>query len=486
MLKFVSNKGGGEAVDIETAILAGYAPDGGLYIPEYLPQIPVEKLELWKQLSFKELAFKIASLFIDRSIVSAQELKSIIQNAYGTFEKEEVLPIRKMKSQDQTYIMELFYGSTLSFKDVGLSFLVNLVDFFLQRKQKRLSVIVATTGDTGPAAASYVAGKSSLDIWVLYPKGMITAEQERQMTTLTENNVHPVGVYNCEDGADDLDLVISKLYNNKVFKNKVNLSSVNSINWGRVMIQTVHYFYAYLQVADKIGEELSISVPSGAFGNLCAGGLARKMGLPIKNLIVANNKNDCLNRIFSKGIFSKEPIHETVSSAIDILIPLNFWRYLYFCVNKDSEKIKEWTDEFEKNGLVKFDESTFKAYSKGFLSRSVSDKDTLEIIKEVYDKEKYLMDPHTAVALAVANELRPKIGDHKIVCLATAHPVKFPAIILKALETDALPEATIHPSIERAKRLCQKSYTADHSHLEEALIHAMESQWEQNLKNSLR
>ncbi|MDB4292836.1 threonine synthase [Maribacter sp.] len=483
MLKYVSNKGGGEPVDIETAILNGYAPDGGLYVPEQLPQISFAQLEEWKQLSFKELAFEITSLFIDRSIVSAKELKTIIEGAYSTFEKETVLPIPKLKSQNDTYIMELFYGATLSFKDVGLSFLVNLVDFFLQRKQERLSVIVATTGDTGPAAASYVAGKSTLDVWVLYPKGLITDEQERQMTTLQQNNVHPVGVYNCADGGDDLDVVISKLYANQAFKNKVNLSSVNSINWGRVMIQTVHYFYGYFQVADTIGEALSMVVPSGAFGNLCAGGLARKMGLPIKNLVVANNKNGCLHRIFSEGLFSKQPIHETVSSAIDILIPMNFWRYLYFCIDKDAEKLKKWTEEFDHNGTVQFDEATFNAYKKGFLSRSVSDADTLGVIKEVFDAEGYLLDPHTAVSLVVANELSAAMEDHKVVCLATAHPAKFPAIIRQALGSESLPKAATHPSIENAKRQCQKGYTADHSHLEEALIHAMEKQWEQNREN---
>jgi len=282
MLKFVSNKGGGEAVDIETAILNGYAPDGGLYVPEHLPVISIEQLEQWKHLSYNELAFEILSLFIDRSIVSAEELKFIIENAYGTFEKEEVIPIRRLKSQKNTYIMELFYGSTLSFKDIGLSFLVNLVDFFLTRKQERLSLLVATTGDTGPATASYVAGKSTLDAWVLYPKEFITEEQERQMTTLHQENVHPVGVYNCPDGDADLDAVICKLFANQAFKDFVKLSSVNSINWGRVMIQTVHYFYGYLQIADKVGDAISMSVPSGAFGNLCAGGLARKMGLPVK------------------------------------------------------------------------------------------------------------------------------------------------------------------------------------------------------------
>lgn len=480
MLKYVSNKGGGAPVDIETAILNGYAPDGGLYVPEHLPQISHEQLEQWKHLSYKELAFEILSLFIDRSIVASAALKAIIEEAYGTFEKEEVIPISKLKSQRNIYMMELFYGSTLSFKDIGLSFLVNLVDFFLARKQKRLSLIVATTGDTGPAAASYVAGKPTLDAWVLYPKGLITQEQERQMTTLHHRNIHPVGVYNCPEGGDDLDAVIHKLYANQPFKDEVQLSSVNSINWGRVMIQTVHFFYGYLQIADTIGEELSMSVPSGGFGNLCAGGLARKMGLPITNLIVANNNNQCLNRIFREGFFSKEPIHESLSSAIDILIPMNFWRYLYFCVDKDPQKLKHWTEEFERNGIVHFDEASFNAYKKGFLSGSASDEQTMELIKEVFEAENYLLDPHTAVSLAVANSLSEEIGDHKIICLATAHPAKFPAVIQQSLACESMPNAATHPSIETASRQCQKGYTVDNSNLEAALLAAMRFNWEQN------
>ena len=480
MMKFVSNKGGGESVNIETAILNGYAPDGGLYVPEALPQISEKELAHWKDLSYNELAFEVVSLFIDRSIVSAQDLRSIIAEAYGTFEKEEVIPIPKLKSQENTYIMELFYGSTLSFKDVGLAFLVNLVDFFLKRKNKKLSIIVATTGDTGPAAASYIAGKSTMDAWVLYPKGMITEEQERQMTTLHHSNVHPVGVYNCPEGGDDLDVVIKKLYANRAFKEKVNLSSVNSINWGRILIQTVHYFYGYFQIADTIGEEICMSVPSGAFGNLCAGGLARKMGLPIKTFIAAQNKNECLKRIFNEGVFSMSPIYESVSSAIDILVPMNFWRYLYFCVDGDAQKVKHWMEEFDKNRMVRFDQETWEAYREGYLSASVTDEQTTAIIKEVFEAEGYLMDPHTAVALAVTNDLRAIIDDCKVIVLATAHPAKFPEIIQQSLGTESLPSDATHPSIEKAKGKAQKGYTADHSHLEVALLDAMENHWEQN------
>ena len=221
MIKFVSNKGGGIPVDFETAILDGFASDGGLYVPTELPKITLDQLKDWKELSYVDLAFEILSLCIDRSVISEIELKDLLQMAYAPFEKAEVIPLHELASRKDTYIMELFYGPTISFKDVGLAFLVNLVDFFLKRRNEFKSLIVATTGDTGPATAYFTAGKSNLSAWVLYPKGLITEEQERQMTTLPHSNIHPVGVSNCPDGADDLDLVIANLYANIPFKNKV-------------------------------------------------------------------------------------------------------------------------------------------------------------------------------------------------------------------------------------------------------------------------
>jgi threonine synthase len=478
MLQFVSNKGGGKSVDFETAILDGFAVDGGLYVPETLPEISIEQLKKWKGLSYVELAFEILSLFIDRSIISSEELKKILHTAYAPFEKEEIIPLHKLQSRKETYIMELFHGPTLSFKDVGLAFLVNLVNFFLERKKEHLTLVVATTGDTGPATAYFTAGKSNLDAWVLYPKGLVTEEQERQMTTLQDANIHPVGVSNCPDGGDDLDAVISELYANKRFKEKLKLSSVNSINWGRIMMQTVHYFYGYLQVVDTVGEKVNISVPSGGFGNLCAGGFARKMGLPIKYLVAANNDNGCLHRIFSEGRFTKEDIIETPSSAIDILIPFNFWRYLYFCINKDSKRIKKWMDIFKAKGSVTFDTKTFEAYKKGFLSNSSSDKATLDLINEIYTAERYLLDPHGAVSVNAADVLRDALGTEKLICLATAHPSKFPEVIKKALQTTVIPKEAKHHRIEEAKHLCEKVYLCDYSHLEKALTHAMETNWD--------
>ncbi|MEM9821659.1 MAG: pyridoxal-phosphate dependent enzyme, partial [Bacteroidota bacterium] len=327
-MKYISIKGIAPAVDFETAILNGFAPDGGLYVPEHLPKISSSTLEQWKALSYRQLVFEVLSLFIPLKVIPSSELQEIIDDAYGTFEKEETIVIRPLASRTNTHIMELFHGPTLSFKDVGLAFLVNCVQYFLEQRGEKQTIVVATTGDTGPAAAFFAAGKANIEAWPLFPRDKITPEQARQMTTLHHPNIHPVAVANCPEGGDDLDAVIKALYDNQAFKEKLNLSSVNSINWGRIMVQTVHYFYGYLQLAQQVGEPIHFCVPSGGFGNLCAGSLARLMGLPLHFLMVANNKNACLHRIFSEGRFSKAPIHETASSAIDIIITVNFWRYL--------------------------------------------------------------------------------------------------------------------------------------------------------------
>jgi threonine synthase len=480
MIKYVSNTGSADAVDFETAILDGFAADGGLYVPEELPKISKETLEQWSVLTYTELAFEFLSLFIDRSIISEIDLKDLIQEAYQNFESKDIIPLHQLKSRESTYIMELFHGPTLSFKDIGQAFLVNLVHFFLKKNNEYKTLIIATTGDTGPAAAHFAAGKSTLDTWILYPKNMITSEQERQMTSLPHNNIHSVGVYNCPDGGDDLDFLIAKLYADNDFKEKFKLSSVNSINWGRVLMQAVHYFFGYFQVVDYVGEEINMSVPSGGFGNLCGGSIARTMGLPVHTYVVASNKNDSLNRIFSAGVFSKMELYPSLSSAIDILFPYNFWRYLYFIV-KDQNKIKEWKAEYENTGYMKFDLEIFELFSKGFLSKSISDEQTLSIIGDIYKAEEYLLDPHGAVSLVAADSYAEKLSERKLICLATAHPAKFPDITKKVLNTESsLPEAGRHASLEKAKEECQRVYLCNYSHMENAIRNAMENNWELN------
>ena len=478
MLNYISNTGGGKPVNFEQAILDGFAIDGGLYVPEVLPQISMTTLQSWKGLSYQALSLEVLSLFIDETIIPRVDLKKIIHTAYAPFELKSVIPLKPLGSIPNTYMLELFHGPTLSFKDVGQAFLINVVNYFLERKKQHLSVIVATTGDTGPAAAYFAAGKSNMDAWVLYPAGMITPEQERQMTTLPHPNIHPVAVQECPDGGDDLDLVIANLYANIPFKEKLNLSSVNSINWGRILMQSVHYFYGYLLAVDQVGEQINMSVPSGGFGNLCAGGLARKMGLPIKYFVVANNRNDSLNRIFTKGLFYKAPLYETPASAIDILIPYNFWRYLYFCEGVDVKQIKTWKNTFDTTGQLQFDAATFEVYRTGFLSYQVSDAATLAMIKTTYEAENYLLDPHGAVAVQAALALSEELGDKKLVCLATAHPAKFSKVIKTALQTAQLPVSATHPSIEKAKSKGEKKHICHHDNLEDALMEMMEVNWD--------
>lgn len=476
MIQFVSNRGGGIPVDFETAILAGFAPDGGLYVPTELPKISLATLATWKGNSYTDIAYEILSLFIDDSIISESELKQILTDSFSTFYHQDLIPIYPLSSISNLYVQELFHGPTLSFKDVAMGFIVNLFNFFLKRKGKKMTIVVATTGDTGPAAAYASIDKEFLDTWVLYPKELITEEQERQMTTLMATNVHPVGVANCPDGADDLDLLIAKLFADNSFKEKLNLSSVNSINWGRVMMQTVHYFYGYLQTVDRVGEPLNFAVPSGAFGNLCAGSLARAMGLPVGKFIIANNQNACLYRIFTKGIFSKAPIIPCPASAIDILIPYNFWRYLYFAIGQDSAKINQWISTFEQTGKVVFDKATFATYSNGFIADTISDEQTLSTIEDVYYKEQYLLDPHAAVAVAAAKNLQSSLSiKAKTLCLATAHPCKFPESIGKALNVkrDDLPVQANHESIEIANALCQRGYHVDYDTMETGIRYSM-------------
>ena len=276
---------------------------------------------------------------------------------------------------------------------------------------------------------------------------------------------------------DDLDDLIASLFANEAFKQELNLSSVNSINWGRVMMQTVHYFYGYLQMVDQVGDPFIFSVPSGAFGNLCAGALAREMGLPIHQFLIANNQNGCLANIFSTGIFERGAVIPSHSSAIDITVPLNFWRYLYIITGQNPEKIKSWQQVFEAKGKVQFDTKTWEQFSQGFLTDVISDDETLQTIQYIYEEENYLLDPHAAVAVAAAQRLNEQ--NIKILCLATAHPCKFPDVIQKAI--GELPQAAKHASIEKAKGLCQRIYNCDFNEMYEVVPNTMRTYFDNSM-----
>ena len=476
MINYVSTKGGISPVAFDVAVLSGFAADGGLFVPETIPKITQSQFKNWAELSYTDLAFEILSMFIDRSIISAIDLKKLIFDSYSAFESPRVIDMVPLGEDRRTIIMELFHGPTLSFKDVAMGFLINVLDYLLEKRGEHLSIVLATTGDTGPAAAWASAGKKTIDCWPLYPRGMITEEQERQMTTLNASNVHPIGVDNCPDGADDLDFVVAKLFADHELKDRLNLSSVNSINWCRVMVQSVHYFYGYYRAVENVGVEINFSVPTGAFGNLFGGYLARSMGLPVNKFICANNANHSLHTVFSSGVFAKKDLVRTISTAIDIVVPYNFWRFLYYSIGSDSEKLKALMNKFQASGKVELDEGTLSVIRNGFTSIAISDYETRETVRDTFEKyDGYLLDPHTAVAVAGANALKDTLPKGtKIVCLATAHPAKFPEITRACLDLESeLPDQGKHASLESASKVCQHLRLCDLENLEFALVEAM-------------
>lgn len=476
MLKYVSTKGETSPVDFETAVLRGFADDGGLFVPQEIPRVSKDQLEKWSTLSFDNLAFELLSLYIDRSIIPETDLKDLIRKSTQPFNHPEILPVIPLGKDSNHFIMELFHGPTLSFKDVAMGFLINTMDYFLTCKNETVSLLIATTGDTGPAAAYASCGKKTVDTWVLYPRGFISEAQERQMTTLGAPNVHAVCVENCPSGGDDLDLVIGQLFADKKLVEKRRLSSVNSINWCRVMYQMVHYFHAYFKIADNIEDKIAFSVPTGAFGNLFAGYLAREMGLPVVALICANNSNATVHRVLETGTFSQKSLKQTPSNAIDIALPYNYWRFLYYISGQDGKAIQGWMNQYDEKGEVRFDESMMERIKQGFLSAAISGEETLSTISDTYDMcDGYLLDPHGAVAVAAAEKLMPDLcANTKVVSLLTAHPSKFPDITRRALNIDGkLPPSGLHDSIERVKDHFQQVNLCDCSKLKAALIHGM-------------
>ncbi|MFK8164756.1 MAG: threonine synthase [Lewinella sp.] len=468
MTLYQSTLGQAPPVDFETAVLQGLAPDGGMYVPTLLPHVSQQQLKDWKNLSYPDLAHEVLSLFIGEETMPAVDLRKLIDASFSTFSHSEVIPHHALT--DDCYVQELFHGPTLSFKDVAMGFVVNLFDYFLRRRGERRTLMVATSGDTGPAAAHASIGKTSISTWLFFPTGLITEEQVRQMTTIMAPNVHPVTVNNCKNGSDDLDGLIGACFADADFREEMQLSSVNSINWARVMTQTVHYFYGYLRHAERVGDPVNFSVPCGAFGNMCAGSMARRMGLPVGEMIVANNANTTLSEVLTTGTFSKPDIKNTLASAIDISVPMNFWRHLYFSLNGNTDRLRSAWEIYDRNGSVQFSDTELATFREGFLTYTVTDDNILATTHSHWEEENYLLDPHGAVAVAAARHYRPQLSG-PIICLATAHPAKFPETI--RLAVGGLPVEGKHASLEAARTAGERKYEFDHATMLQAVPKVM-------------
>ncbi len=429
-MKYVSTRDNSKECSFEDVFIKGLADDGGLYVPASLKKYSSKELQGLKKLNYNELSAEIINLF-SSDFISKNELSSLIEKSYSTFREKEVV---KLSNVGEIKLLELFHGPTLAFKDVAMQFIGNLYEYYLSKNDKKINIVVATSGDTGAAAIDSIKGKSNLNIFVLHPNNRISSVQRKIMTTVEEKNVFNIAI---DGNFDDCQNIVKQMFSDLEFSKSINMSGVNSINWARIIAQTVYYFYAYFKL-DK--DTVSFSVPTGNFGDVFAGYLAKKMGLPVDKLIVATNENDILHRAISKGDYVSREVKETLSPSMDIQLASNFERLIYYINNSDSiktagimKKIKQNTYKIEKDNL--------EIIQKDFLSESCNEKETLGIIKKTYEENNIILDPHTAVGVGAAN----KLSFNDCVVLSTAHPCKFPEATNNAInKNEKLPEELQH------------------------------------------
>ncbi|KAK3829248.1 MAG: threonine synthase [Benniella sp.] len=473
-MKYKSTRGEATGYTFEQAVLAGLAPNGGLFIPESIPKAPSDFLTKWASLSFQELALEVLSLYIDESEIPRNDLKDLVDRSYATFRHKDITPLHKIK--DGLYILELFHGPTFAFKDVALQFVGNLFEYFLKRKnagienkadRHKITVVGATSGDTGSAAIYGLRNKQDLEVFILFPTGRVSPIQEAQMTTVLDKNVHNVSVGGTFDDCQD---ILKGLFANKTFTSKYNLGAVNSINWARILAQTVYYFHSYFTLLRSLdvvaGSEeankihITYSVPTGNFGDILAGYYAHQMGLPTSKLLVATNANDILYRFFNTGVCSKRGdgvVQETLSPAMDIVVSSNFERLLFYLARDvavdasvpESEKdvqagkiVEGWMVDLKQKGSFDTGSGVLAKAKEIFDAGHVSDEETVVTIRNYCFPEdpaqRYVMDPHTAVGVTAAQTVIPKTASpdtrNIVISLSTAHPAKFSDAVEKAVQ----------------------------------------------------
>jgi len=432
-VKYISTRGQAPALNFEDVVLTGLAPDGGLYVPETLPEFSQEEIASWVGLSYEELAFKVMSPFVAGEVPDA-ELKRIIGEAYKSFRHGAIAPL--VQTSHNEWILELFQGPTLAFKDFALQFLGHLLDYILKKRQQKVVIMGATSGDTGSAAIEGCRRSENVDIFILHPHNRVSNVQRRQMTTVLENNVHNIAL---DGNFDDCQNMVKASFANQGFLPEGRqLVAVNSINWARIMAQIVYYFYAALALGAP-ARPVSFSVPTGNFGDIFAGYLAKRMGLPIEQLVIATNSNDILHRCISANDHSKQPLEHTLSPSMDIMVSSNFERMLFDLYQRDGDAIRQLMEDF-KSGAMHLSDTALERARALFSSHRVDDARMVEVIREVFEKTEYLLDPHTAIGVEAARATR-RNQSTPMVCLATAHPAKFPEAVKEAGQSDdpALP-----------------------------------------------
>lgn len=401
-------------------------------VPDEIPDVS-KNYKNWKNLSFGDLAFEIASLFCSDEEVPHRDLKEIMTRSYSTFTHPEIVPTVKV---GDVYVMELFHGPTFAFKDVALQALGNIYEYFLKRNKRRLTVIGATSGDTGSAAIYGLRGKENVECFILFPENRVSRIQQQQMTSVLDSNVHCLAVQGTFDDCQD---IVKALFRDLDFKKQYGLGAVNSINWARIMFQITYYFYTYYKLCPNCDAQVSFSVPTGNFGDVLAGYYAKRMGLPVKQLVVATNSNDILHRFFTTGNYDKHPVAQTCSPSMDIGISSNFERYLFYLLGEDPQRLSEAMSGFNKTGKLSVDRAELARAREDFASGCANEASILETIKSYDQKHGYCLDPHTACGVYAADTLRASLrwplsaSGNQMVVLGTAHPAKFGEVVNQAL-----------------------------------------------------
>ena len=429
-MKYISTRSKEKEYSFGEVFLKGLADDGGLYVPKSIKKYNSAELSKLKKLNYNELSTEIISQF-SADFISREELSSLIKKSYSTFREKEVV---KISNVGEIKLLELFHGPTLAFKDVAMQFIGNLYEYHLSKNDKKINIVVATSGDTGAAAIDAIKGKSNLNIFVLHPNNKISSVQRKIMTTVEEKNAFNIAI---DGNFDDCQNIVKQMFSDLEFSKSINMSGVNSINWARIIAQAVYYFYSYFKLSK---ETISFSVPTGNFGDVFAGYLAKKMGLPIDKLIVATNENDILHRAISKGDYVSKEVRETMSPSMDIQLASNFERLIYYVNNSNSEKTAEIMKKVKQNSY-QIEKNNLDIIQKDFLSESCNEQETLDIIKKNYEENNIILDPHTAVGVGAAK----KLSFNDCVVLSTAHPCKFPDATNNAINKhEKLPKELQH------------------------------------------
>ncbi|XP_072310204.1 threonine synthase-like 2 [Eucyclogobius newberryi] len=440
-MRYCSTRGEVCGWDFRDVLFSGFAPDGGMFMPESLPVLNPDTLRSWRNLSYPKLVVEVASLFIPSELIPRDDLEGLVNAALSGFSVPEVVKIARLK--DGLSVLELFHGDTLAFKDLAMTCTVRFLDYFLQKENRRATVVVGTSGDTGGSAIQSAKGLSGLDVMVIYPRGRITPVQEKYMITALEDNIHVFAADGC---SDDIDQPLRRLFADQDLVKSYGLMSLNSVNWSRIMVQLVHFIYAYLQLTDldqvmdlQTFPELEVVVPTGGAGNIAAGYIVKQMGLPLR-LVAMVNSNDIVHRTVTKGDFSMAPnVSQTLAPAIDIQDPYNMERVFWLLLDKDGPCVKKLMDEFQNSHSHILPANHRKLLSQLLSTGTVSDDGILETIKRCWEENQYTLCPHTAVAVWHHYHCPHKHGLLRCY-FATASPAKFQSVIQKAGLTFDLPE----------------------------------------------